>query len=134
MKVLVLGAGVIGVTSAWYLAQAGHDVVFIDMWPDNVEAMRANGLHITHLRNVPEFAVPVRALHITDVQDLAREAPIDIAFVCVKSYDTIWATALINQYLAPHSFPPSLVNNSHKHKIGYLYPNVNTNQNRLEAQ
>jgi D-amino-acid dehydrogenase len=30
MKVVVLGAGVIGVTSAWYLAQAGHEVVVID--------------------------------------------------------------------------------------------------------
>mgnify|MGYP001051791117 FL=1 len=30
MKVIVLGAGVIGVTSAWYLAQAGHDVTVVD--------------------------------------------------------------------------------------------------------
>lgn len=30
MKVAVLGAGVIGVTSAWYLAQAGHEVVVVD--------------------------------------------------------------------------------------------------------
>lgn len=30
MKVLVLGSGVVGVTSAWYLAKAGHDVSVID--------------------------------------------------------------------------------------------------------
>lgn len=30
MKVVILGAGVIGVTSAWYLAQAGHEVTVID--------------------------------------------------------------------------------------------------------
>ena len=30
MKVLVLGSGVIGVTSAWYLAKAGHDVTVLD--------------------------------------------------------------------------------------------------------
>jgi len=30
MKVVVLGSGVIGVTSAWYLARAGHEVVVID--------------------------------------------------------------------------------------------------------
>lgn len=30
MKIVLLGSGVIGVTSAWYLAQAGHEVVVID--------------------------------------------------------------------------------------------------------
>ncbi len=30
MKLLVLGAGVIGVSSAWYLAEAGHEVTVID--------------------------------------------------------------------------------------------------------
>ena len=30
MKVIVLGAGVLGVTSAWYLAKAGHEVTVID--------------------------------------------------------------------------------------------------------
>lgn len=30
MKIVILGSGVIGVTSAWYLAEAGHDVVVID--------------------------------------------------------------------------------------------------------
>lgn len=30
MKVVVLGSGVIGVTSAWYLAKAGHEVVVVD--------------------------------------------------------------------------------------------------------
>ncbi|WP_338022087.1 D-amino acid dehydrogenase [Allorhizobium sonneratiae] len=33
MKVTVLGAGVIGVTTAWYLAKAGHEVTVIDRQP-----------------------------------------------------------------------------------------------------
>ena len=33
MKILVLGSGVVGVTSAWYLAQAGHEVTVIDRQP-----------------------------------------------------------------------------------------------------
>lgn len=33
MKVVVLGAGVVGVTSAWYLAKAGHDVTVIERQP-----------------------------------------------------------------------------------------------------
>jgi D-amino-acid dehydrogenase len=33
MRVVVLGAGVIGVTSAWYLSQAGHSVTVVDRQP-----------------------------------------------------------------------------------------------------
>ncbi len=33
MKILVLGSGVVGVTSAWYLAQAGHEVTVVDRQP-----------------------------------------------------------------------------------------------------
>lgn len=33
MKIIVLGSGVIGVTSAWYLVQAGHEVEVIDRQP-----------------------------------------------------------------------------------------------------
>ena len=33
MKVSVMGAGVIGVTTAWYLARQGHEVTVIDRQP-----------------------------------------------------------------------------------------------------
>ncbi|PYD75285.1 D-amino acid dehydrogenase [Novacetimonas pomaceti] len=33
MKIIVLGSGVVGVTSAWYLAQAGHEVTVVDRQP-----------------------------------------------------------------------------------------------------
>ena len=33
MRIVILGAGVIGVTSAWYLAKAGHEVTVIDRQP-----------------------------------------------------------------------------------------------------
>ncbi len=54
--------------------------------------------------------MPVRALHLTEVQQLAKEEPVDIAFVCMKSYDTAWATMLIAQYLAPGGYVVSLQN------------------------
>ena len=37
MKILVLGSGVVGVTSAWYLAQQGHEVVVLDRQADAAE-------------------------------------------------------------------------------------------------
>ena len=33
MKIVILGAGVVGITSAWYLVQAGHEVVVVDRQP-----------------------------------------------------------------------------------------------------
>ena len=33
MRVVILGSGVIGVTSAYYLAQAGHEVTVLDRQP-----------------------------------------------------------------------------------------------------
>ena len=92
------------------MVQAGEDVTFIDPWPAHVEHMRKHGLRVTHAMKEPEFTVPVRALHVTDAQQLAKEKPVDIAFVCMKSYDTAWATMLIRQYLAPAGYVVSLQN------------------------
>ena len=109
-KIAIMGTGAVGGYTGAHMVQAGEDVTFIDPWPENVEAMRNKGLKISHLKDVPEFTVPVRALHLTEVQSLAKEAPIDIAFVCMKSYDTAWATMMIKQYLAPGGFIVSLQN------------------------
>ncbi len=109
-KIAIVGAGAVGGYAGAHMVQAGEDVTFIDPWPQHVEHMRAHGLRVTHVRDVPEFTVPVRALHITDAQQLAKERPIDIAFVCMKSYDTAWATTLIAQYLAPDGYVVSLQN------------------------
>lgn len=109
-RIAIVGTGAVGGYAGAHMAQAGEDIVFIDFWPENVETMRAKGLRISHIRDVPEFTVPVRALHVTDVQTLAKQAPIDMAFVCVKSYDTAWATTMIAQYLSPAGFVVSLQN------------------------
>jgi 2-dehydropantoate 2-reductase len=72
--------------------------------------MKRDGLRITHHQGEAPFMVRPRALHLTEAQQLSKEAPIDIAFVCVKSYDTAWATRLIRQYLAPAGYVVSLQN------------------------
>ncbi len=109
-KIAIVGAGAVGGYAGAHMVQAGEDVTFIDPWPAHVEHMRQHGLRVTHAMDVPEFRVDVRALHMTDVQQLAREKPVDIAFVCMKSYDTAWATMLIRQYLAPDGYVVSLQN------------------------
>ncbi len=109
-KIAIVGAGAVGAYAGAHMVQAGEDVTYIDPWPENVEAIRSDGLRVTHIRDVEPFTVKPRALHVTEAQQLAKEAPIDIAFVCMKSYDTAWATTLIKQYLAPTGFIVSLQN------------------------
>jgi 2-dehydropantoate 2-reductase len=109
-KIAIFGAGAVGAYCGAHMVRAGEDVTFIDPWPAHVEEMRARGLRVTHAAEVAEFAVPVRALHVTDAQALAKEAPVDVAFVCMKSYDTAWAATLIAQYLAPAGYVVSLQN------------------------
>src|ERR1700677_3187312 len=109
-KVAIVGAGAVGGYAGAHMVQAGEEVTFIDPWPEHIEHMRKHGLRVTHARDVAEFSVPVRALHVTDAQQLAKEAPVDIAFICMKSYDTAWATMLIRQYLAADGYIVSLQN------------------------
>ena len=41
MRVVILGSGVVGVASAWYLSQAGHEVTVIDRQPGAAEETSA---------------------------------------------------------------------------------------------
>ena len=109
-KIAIVGTGAVGGYAGAHMVRAGEDVTFIDPWPEHVDHMKKHGLGVTHAKEVAEFSVPVRALHLTEVQQLAKEKPVDIAFVCMKSYDTAWATMLIRQYLAPDGFVVSLQN------------------------
>src|SRR5438874_7826311 len=109
-KIAVVCTGAVGGYAGAHMVQAGEDVTFIDFWPEHVEHMKQHGLTITHIREVEPFTVPVRALHVTELQHLSKEKPIDIAFVCTKSYDTAWATMMIKQYLAPDGYVVSLQN------------------------
>jgi len=109
-RIAIIGAGAVGGYVGAHMVRAGEDVVFIDPWPANVAVMRRDGLRITHLRDVPAFVVPVRAVDLTEVQAFGREAPFDIVFQCMKSYDTEWATLLIRPFLAPGGYVVSLQN------------------------
>jgi len=49
MKICVLGAGVIGLTTAWWLAEAGHDVVVVDRHGSTgADASAANGGQLSY--------------------------------------------------------------------------------------
>src|SRR6266498_1078581 len=65
MKVVVLGAGVIGTTSAWYLARTGHEVMVVDRQPEvALETSFANGgqISVSHCEPWANPAAPSKIL------------------------------------------------------------------------
>src|SRR5688500_13417433 len=102
------------------MTRAGHDVTLVDAWPEHVDYMREHGIQIAGMTPEEKHSIPVKALHVTDVQRFAKERAIDIAFVCVKSYDTEWATQLVKPYLAPDGFVVSLQNCINEERIAAI--------------
>ena len=65
MKVIVLGAGVTGITSAWFLAQAGHEVTVVDRQPGaGLETSFANGgqISVSHAEPWANPSAPLKVL------------------------------------------------------------------------
>jgi len=109
-RIAIVGAGALGGYVGGTLAHLGHDVTLIDPWPEHIESIRSRGLELDGMTPEERFVVKkAKTLHLTEVQSLTK-APIDVAMVAVKSYDTLWATALIAPYLSERGFVVSLQN------------------------
>ncbi|HEV7390553.1 MAG TPA: 2-dehydropantoate 2-reductase [Burkholderiales bacterium] len=120
-RIAVVGTGALGGYVGGYLAKNGQDVTLIDMWPENIEAIRSRGLELDGVTPEEKFTVKnAKTMHLTEVQSLSKQKPIDIAFVSVKSYDTEWATMLIKPYLAPDGYVVSLQNCVNEEKIASI--------------
>jgi D-amino-acid dehydrogenase len=65
MKIIVLGAGVVGVTSAWYLAKRGHEVTVVDRnAAAGMETSFANGgqISVSHAEPWANPSAPLKVL------------------------------------------------------------------------
>ena len=95
MRVVVLGAGVIGVTTAWYLAEAGHEVVVIERQPAAaLETSFANGGQIS-VSHAEPWANPGAPLQI--LKWLGREnAPLLWRF-SADPWQWIWGLRFLRQ-------------------------------------
>lgn len=90
-KIAIVGAGANGAGIAADLVQAGLNVTLVEQWPENVEAMRSNGIRVEMPEQVT--VTPVTVLHLCEVATLREQ--FDIVFIVVKAYDTRWVCELI---------------------------------------
>lgn len=108
MRLAIFGAGAVGGYVGGLLAHSDCEVTLVDMWNANVEAIRTRGLEVSG----PEGSVTGRpqAQTIGEFTSTVRDGPIDIALICVKSYDTEWITTLLKPHLAEDGCAVSLQN------------------------
>jgi 2-dehydropantoate 2-reductase len=119
-RIAVIGAGAVGGYVGGHLFRLGHDVTLVDPWPAHVEAIRAHGLNLYGMTEEECCTVQVPTMHLTELQSLSKQRPVDIAIVSVKSYDTEWATTMIRQYLAPAGYVVSLQNCINEERIAAI--------------
>jgi 2-dehydropantoate 2-reductase len=110
MRFHVVGAGAIGGITGAFLARHGEDVHFIDVVPDHVAAIEAEGLRVDGVAG--EFCVRSRASLLRDLQ-----GPLDVVLLAVKSQHTAVALDGIEPHLGPESLVVSLQNGLNPDRI-----------------
>lgn len=98
MKIIIVGGGVIGVTSAWYLARAGHEVVVLERQPAvALETSHANAGQISVGYSAPWAApgIPLKALHWL----MQRHAPLAL-YPDGTLFQWQWLSAMLRQCTA----------------------------------
>ena len=115
-KIAVLGCGAIGSSVSADLTKAGYDITVIDQWPAQVEALKANGLHIEMKDG--DVKTPIRALHLCDLASAHLE--FDIVLLAVKSYDHRWLAEFIKPYLKPDGVLVGVMNGMNDDSIASI--------------
>lgn len=116
-RIAVVGAGAVGGYLGGHLARTGNDVTLVDPWPEHIEAIRARGLRLSGMTDEETCTVTVPTMHLTELQSLSKQRPIDIAIIASKSYDTEWCTVLIRPYLSEHGYVVSAQNSINEETI-----------------
>ena len=74
-KIAIVGTGAVGGYTGAHMAKAGEDVTLSTPGPSTSRTMKQRRPAITHHQGEEPFTVRPRALHLTEVQHLAKEAP-----------------------------------------------------------
>ena len=109
--------GAVGGTTAGGLLHAGHRVILVDPWYENVEAIRRRGLAVTV--DGARHELPAQALYPDELGSLER-ANAQVILLACKSYDTVSTLRALEPYLAPDGVVVSLQNGINEDRIAEL--------------
>jgi 2-dehydropantoate 2-reductase len=82
MRILVVGAGALGGLVGAHLAEAGEDVLLLEIDQKRADLLNAEGLYITE-EGKGERKIPVKVITSLEGVD-----PVDLVFISVKTYQT----------------------------------------------
>lgn len=103
MQLVIWGAGAIGGTLGAYLIRDGHDVLFVDVVQEHVDAINEKGLTI--VGPIEEFSVPAKASTPDQLQ-----GKYDVILLCTKAQHTQAATETLVPHLTDDGFVMSVQN------------------------
>ena len=103
MKICMLGAGAMGCTIGGMLASSGADVIFVDPWREQAEALNLQGLEMHIGDDVKHIAVTAR-------ETCAEIGVVDLVIVFVKSFQTKEAITQAKDIIGDHTMILSLQN------------------------
>jgi len=80
MKIGIVGAGAMGSVYGGLFAAAGHDVWLVDIWREHIDAVRANGLHVSGISGE-------RTVHPSATTRPTDAGPCELVIVATKMRD-----------------------------------------------
>jgi 2-dehydropantoate 2-reductase len=81
MKTVIMGAGAMGSLFGGLLTLSGEDVWLVDIWKENIDAMRSNGLKVEDRGKIE--IIPVKAT--TEVSSVGKA---EVVLFFIKTYQT----------------------------------------------
>jgi 2-dehydropantoate 2-reductase len=103
LRFCVVGAGAMGSLYGGLLARSGCDVTLVDVWPEHVEAIRRDGLHLDGITG--DLRIPIAAT--TRAEDVA---PVDVAIILTDANSTRDAAGTARRVLRDDGFALTLQN------------------------
>ncbi|QEC49205.1 2-dehydropantoate 2-reductase [Baekduia soli] len=103
MRVAMVGAGAMGSVYGGFLALAGHEVTWVELWQEHVDAINADGLRMT-------CGDEERVARGRAIADAAQLGPVDLVMIWTKAYDTAQAMRDIAPVLGPDTAVCTLQN------------------------